>query len=572
MQTDFEINVKDDVPATMRDGTILRADIYRPADGEQRPVLLCRTPYHKRSERHIADATELAKRGYIVVVQDVRGRYSSEGEFLWMFGDQYREAEDGYDTVEWAATLPGSTGQVGTFGLSYDAWLQWELATLRPPHLKAMVPVGICPRLLELNFGIFETGRRLRWCYMMAADYRRRAGRQTGPQSREAANEIWNDMEREKWLWFLPFADLPVDEIFYGLADQFRDYLQKQDVEYWRFPEAHREVDVPVLGITGWYDRLIGTIDHFAGMRQNGRTAHARRNQKLLIGPWGHTTDLSRHVGAMDFGMEATLNYYELVTRWFDYWLKGIENGVMDEPPIRRFVMGENIWYGEQAWPPPNTRYTDYYFHSAGSANTPFGDGRLSHTSPVDEPTDSYLYDPRDPVMSLCTPDVQDAPYDQRPLDDRRDVLVFATEPLAQAIEVTGTVVVKLWAASTAPDTDFTAKLVDVHPDGFAVSLCYGIVRAQYRQSYETPSLITPGKVYEYTISLRSTGNLFKPGHRLRVDISSSNFPFFDRNHNTGHPFFEDAELVPATQTIYHTAQYPSRLILPIIDRGVQAG
>ena len=566
MSSRIQVKIEEDVPAAMRDGAILRADIYRPEGDEPLPVLLCRTPYHKRSERHISDAQNMAGRGYIVVVQDVRGRYSSDGDYRWMFGDQYREAEDGYDTVEWAAGLPGSTGKVGTFGLSYDAWVQWELARLRPPHLVAMVPVGICPRLLDLNWGIFETGRRLRWCYTMAVDFRRRDGLTTGPQTREEANAIWNHMERDKWFWFLPFDELPAEDVFYGLAGQFRDYLRHQNVEYWRFPEAHREVDVPVFGITGWYDRLIGTIDHFTGMRQNGMTAYARRNQKLLIGPWGHTTDLARQVGVMDFGPEAELNYYDLLQSWFDYWLKGIDTGIMDEPPIRRFVMSENIWRDEEAWP-LNPVYTDYYFHSKGAANTPCGDGRLSQTPPEDEPPDSYLYDPRDPVMSLCTPDIQDTPCDQGPLDQRRDVLVFMTKPLEQDVEVTGQVVVKLWAASTAPDTDFTAKLVDVHPDGLAVGLCYGIIRAQYRQSYETPTLITPGQIYEYTISLRSTSNLFKRGHRIRLDISSSNFPFFDRNHNTGRPFYADAELVSATQTIYHTSLYPSRVILPVIPR-----
>jgi hypothetical protein len=461
--------------------------------------------------------------------------------------------------------LPYSTDKVGTYGHSYEAWLQWELATLRPPHLVAMVPVGICPNLLDLNYGIFETGRRLRWCYWMAADCRQRDGITTGPQTRAEAHETWENVERGKWIWFLPFEELPAEEIFYGLAEQFRTYLHHQNVEYWDFYERHSQVDVPALGITGWYDRLIGTIDHYNGMRQNGRTAHARRNQKLLIGPWGHTTDFERQVGVMDFGPAAELSYVALVTRWFDYWLKGMDNGIMDEAPIRRFVMGANEWRDEQEWPLAQIRYTDYYFHSGGKANTPRGDGTLSPTPPGDEPADTYVYNPMDPVMSLCTRDMQDAPVNQRPLDHRADVLVFTTEPLQEEIEVTGPVVIKLWAASTAPDTDFTAKLVDVHPDGSAVNLCYGIVRARYRESFESPSLITPGEIYEYTIPLRATGNLFQKGHRIRVDISSSNFPFFDRNHNTGRPFHEDPELVTATQTICHSSRYPSRIILPVI-------
>jgi putative CocE/NonD family hydrolase len=503
----------------------------------------------------------------MVVVQDFRGRYTSDGEFHWMFGAEYGEAEDGYDTVEWAAALPGCTGRVGTFGLSYDAVVQWELAALRPPHLVAMAPVGSGSSLLEMTNGIFETGRRLQWCYSMAVSYRQRDGVSTGPRTRDEANEFWHNVERGKWIWWLPLDGLPAEELFHGLADQFREFLRHQNVQFWRLANQPGEIDVPAFQITGWYDRLIGSIDVFNRVRQGGMTERARRNQKLLIGPWGHTTELTRQVGVVDFGAEAELNYYDLLTRWFDYWLKDVENGVMDEPPIKLFVMGENIWRYENEWPLARTVFTDYYFHSGGGANTPRGDGILSPTSPGDEPPDSYVYDPQDPVMSLCLPEMQDAPYHQRPLDHRRDVLVFTSEPLQRDLEVTGPIVVKLWAASTAPETDFTAKLVDVRPDGSAISLCYGILRTCYRDSYENPSPIKPGEVYEYTISLRGTGNLFKKGHRIRVDISSSNFPFFDRNHNTGRPFYEAAELVPANQTVYHDSRYPSNIILPVIPR-----
>lgn len=562
---DYDIAIQQNVPATMRDGTILRADIYHPKTDEALPVLLCRTPYDKQCDRLVNDATRMAKQGYIVVVQDVRGRYASEGKFLWMFDFDYCEDVDGYDSVEWAATLPGSTGKVGTFGLSYDAWVQWELATLRPPSLVAMAPSGIPPRVLDLTYGIFETGRRLRWFYTMSPDYRVKDGLTTGPQTRDEAKAVWNHMEREKWIWYLPLDELPAEEIFYGFAAEYRDYLRHQNIEYWRFPELHREVNVPVFATTGWYDRTIGTMEHITGMMQNGTTKHARRNQKLLVGPWSHTTDFERQVGMIDFGPEAEQSWHDMLKRWFDYWLKGIANGVMDEPPISLFIMGDNVWRNENEWPLARTVYTNYYFHSHGSANTPLGDGWLNPSLPGDEPVDSYVYDPKDPVMSLATLEVQDAPFDQHPLDHRRDVLVFTTEPLQQDMEVTGPIVIKLFAASTAPDTDFTAKLIDVYPNGTAISLCYGIIRAQYRESYQNPGTITPGEVYEYTLELRATANVFKKGHCIRVDISSSDFPLFDRNHNTGRPFYSDTELVKAGQTIYHNSQYPSRVILPII-------
>jgi putative CocE/NonD family hydrolase len=561
----YDVNTEENVAAVMRDGTALRADVYRPDAGGQFPVLLCRTPYNKQAPRWAKQAARLASHGYVVIVQDLRGRYSSDGEFLWEFDDKYLDAEDGYDTVEWAAALPYSNGRVGTYSLSHNALVQWQLATLRPPHLMAMAPAAVGPRLLDLNFGIFETGRRLMYCYSMAADCRRRDGVTTGPQTAEEANAIWHDMERGKWIWWLPLDELPAEEIFYGLADQYHRYLRHQNVEYWALDEQLDQINVPAFEITGWYDRLIGTIDFFTGMREHGMAEHARRNQKLLIGPWGHTDDLNRNVGLMDFGAEAQLDYCGELVRWFDYWLKGIDNGVMEEPPIKLFVMGENKWRFENEWPLARTVYTDYYFHSGGAANTVGGDGALSRVPPGDEEVDTYVYDPKDPVMSICSPDAQDLPYDQRPLDHRRDVLVYATEPLEEDLEVTGPVVVKLYAASTASDTDFTAKLIDVYPDGFAIYVCHGILRARYRESYEDPSLIEPGEVYEYTISLKATGNLFKEGHRIRVDISSSNFPFFDRNHNTGKDFWSDAELVSAKQRVYHNSEYPSRIILPVI-------
>ena len=563
----YDITIEEDVPATMRDGTVLRADLYRPRGSTRFPVLLCRTPYNKQCARNADLARDLASRGYLVVVQDLRGRYSSDGEFFWLWDRKHCEAEDGYDTVEWAAALPHSTGRVGTFHISYEGWVQWELATLRPPHLVAMAPQGTVPCNLSLNHGIFETGRRLQWIYHMAVDLRHRDGITTGPRTKDEADELWKRVERGKWVWFLPLGELPADEIFYGLGDQFQKFLRNQNIEFWGFDKRHREVNVPALSITGWHDRDIRATDHFTGMRENGMTEHARENQKLLIGPWTHTTDLARQLGDMDFGPEAALDYGSVLTRWFDYWLKGIDNGMMDEPPIQLFVMGENVWRYEHEWPLERTVFTDFYIHSGGGANTPGGDGSLTLGPPGAEPPDSYVYDPRDPVMSLFSPDAKDAAHDQRPLDHRRDVLVYKTEPLEEDVEVTGPVEAKLWAASSALDTDFTAKLVDVYPDGFAVNVCKGIVRARYRESFESPSLIPPGQVCEYTIQMGATSNLFRKGHRIRFDISSSDFPRFDRNHNTGRPFYLDAESVPAWQNIYHNSRYPSRIILPTIPR-----
>ena len=255
------------------------------------------------------------------------------------------------------------------------------------------------------------------------------------------------------------------------------------------------------------------------------------------------------------------------MARWFDYWLKGIASGIMEEPPVRLFIMGENKWREEHEWPLARAVHTDYYFHSGGRANTPFGDGVLSPEPAAMEQPDSYLYDPRDPVMSLHQPDGHAAPGDVRAHDDRQDILVYQTPPLAQEVEVTGPLEVKLYAASSAPDTDWTVRLVDVHPGGLAVNLSYGIARARYRDSWDNPSLLKPGQVYEYTLRMAPTSNLFKVGHRIRVDVSSSDFPNYDRNHNTGVAYWEDATFAIARQTAFHDAAHPSRIALPIVPR-----
>ena len=288
----------------------------------------------------------------------------------------------------------------------------------------------------------------------------------------------------------------------------------------------------------------------------------------MIVGPWGHNSNnLTRTQGPLDFGTDADTTYPEEVARWYDYQFRGINSGIESEPPVKLFIMGENRWRFEHDWPLARTQYTEFFLHSNGSANTVRGDGVLSVSEPADGPPDRFDYDPRDPVMSLMGIDAQAAPRDQSPLNGRQDILVYQTAPLQEDIEVTGPVVLKLWAASSAPDTDFTAKLIDVHPNGLAVNLTYGILRARYRDGYEVPNLIEPGRPYEYTIRLNPTGILFRRGHRIRLDVSSSDFPNFDRNHNTGADFWSDTELRIAHQTVFHSAEYPSRLILPVIPR-----
>jgi putative CocE/NonD family hydrolase len=564
LPTVTEVNVA----ATMRDGIVLRADVYHPPQDGRYPVLLCRTPYDKTREGYVEAGQRMAERGYTVVVQDVRGRHASEGEFRpGLYSAEHDDAEDGYDAVEWAAQLPSSTGAVGTFGGSYDGWTQWELAHARPPHLKAMIPSAIAANLLDRELGgVLRLGRVLEWTINgLSLDAGRRRGVPFLPVSGEEARRLWVERDRHKWLWHLPLREIP-DQIMPGMGKHWRRWLDDHATDHFRFLEKHREIDVPALTITGWYDQQIGTIKHFTGMVKNSRSARARQSQRLIIGPWTHTlTGLGRKVGQVDFGALAQRDYYEIADRWFTRWLKDTPNDDEERPPIEVFVMGSNRWRHEREWPLAGTRYTDFFLRSGGGANTASGDGGLSREAPGEEPADEYRYDPRDPVMTLYSAQGQQEPHDQRPLDGRRDVLVYATPVLEEALEVIGPVVVELWAVSSARDTDFTAKLIDVWPNGFVQELCHGIVRARYRESYEAPTLIEPGKAYRYRIQVNPTGNLFLPGHRIRLDISSSDFPNFDRNHNTGGADYAEAVLNSAHQQILHDSVHPSRLILPVI-------
>jgi putative CocE/NonD family hydrolase len=559
-----EIAVERDVAATMRDGIVLRADVYRPASGGPYPVLLNRTAYDKGAATGQPKSAydELARAGYVVVVQDTRGRYASEGEFVPFTSPDHLEEEDGYDTVEWAARLPGTTGKVGIYGISGGAWAAWCAAIAAPPSLAAMVAEGMSPRLTD-NEALFRHGRRLSWFITTLAPENRRRKGLYGPPTRAAAQRLW-DRERFKWLWYTPTLDIP-DDLLGGLGEHFRFALTHPGVDTFRWMGRHENVRIPILHRAGWYDRFIRTTYGFMEMVEHAATPEIRRGQHLLIGPWGHTSDLSGCPGEVDFGPEGKVHQPALLLRWFDHWLKGIPNGTETDAPVRLFVMGANSWRNAPAWPLPDTRYVDYYLGSKGQANTPRGDGTLSLENAAGAAADRYAYDPRDPVPSLTLLEDQDAPFDQRPLDWRRDVLVYQTAPLAAPVEVIGEPVVHLFAASSAVDTDFTAKLVDVRPDGFAQNLCYGIVRARFRDGYERPEPLIPGQVYDFEIRLTPTANRFLPGHRIRLDVSSSDFPSFDRNHNTGGDGVSETEFITAHQTVYHDTTRPSRLTLPIV-------
>ena len=548
-----------DVPVPMRDGVALRANVFRPDAGGRFPGLLLRTPYGKPAggyERYV-------RAGYVVVTQDSRGRYASDGTYVPFTEEDTGDAEDGYDSVEWLAEQPYCNGKVGTFGASYNAWMQWMLARLRPPHLIAMCAYSIPLELTEVDWwGSFRPARRVKWWMTtMAPDLRRRHGLPP-PHTTEEASKIWGTLEQGRWLGFLPWLDLP-RYLPPGLSEYARDWLEHPNRRPWRFIDHHQDVDVPNLDISGWYDHCNGTMGHIAGMQKHGRTETARTQTKLVIGPWNHVGLGLRKIGGIDFGLQASVNIEDLMIRWFDHWLKGMDNGVESDPSVRYFVMGSGRWKHTGTWPAPDTEDKSYYLDSQGKAGIT-GTGTLQPELPDQDTRDTYTYDPQDPVPTLWTPELFTVPADRRVLEYRQDILYYRTPPLTEDVEVVGYPSVVLYAASSAPDTDFFARLVDENPDDSALDVCYGMVRARHRHSLDQEALLTPGEITEFRITMGATACRFLAGHRIRLEITSSDFPNHDRNHNTGKNDLADTELAIARQEVVHTPQYPSRLILPL--------
>lgn len=564
-----KIKMRCNVMVPMRDGVRLSTDIYMPDALGPFPVILIRTPYNNNREPDVQDAVYFATRGYAVLIQDVRGRGDSEGE--WM--PFAHEAQDGYDAQEWAGKQPWCTGKVGTSGGSYVGLTQWLPAPLRNPHLAAMAPrVGFSNLYHNWVYtgGAFQLGFNLRWG---AIQMHTRTNR---------TQYLWlpEEVHLSRLFWHLPL--ITGDEAAGRPNEFYKEWIRHPSYDaYWErlgnIEARYAEIDVPAYGFGGWYDVFLqSTLNNFKGVANQGYSEKARLSQKVLIGPWIHSLGergTCSKTGDIDFGPESTIDLRGEELRWFDFWLKGMDNGILDEPRVKVFVMGANRWREADTWPIPGTRYTRYYLHSRGKANSLHGDGGLGTALPISEPPDSYIYDPTNPVPTLggstcCGEDVTPVtmgPRDQRPAEERPDVLVYTTPPLEADLEVTGPVSVTLYAASDAPDTDFTAKLVDVFPDGHAMNVAQGIIRARYRDSWEQPTLLEPSRVYEYSIDLWSTSNCFLRGHQIRVEISSSNFPQFDRNPNTGNPFGLDTEVRTATQRVYHDADHPSHILLPIV-------
>jgi uncharacterized protein len=565
-----DIILQHNVPMKTRDGVTLYADIYRPKSSEKFPVILMRTPYNKSVAWAVSPVFRMVPRGYVVIIQDVRGRYTSEVEWYPFKHEQ----ADGYDTVEWAAALPYSNGKVGMVGASYVGATQMLAAIAQPPHLAA-----IAPNMTASNYhdgwtyqsGALEQWFDENWTSQLAQNTLTRLIDQNTNALLGVATlplisyPVFN------------FGQLPADaQLTQKLAPYFLDWLAHPDYDdYWKqwSIEAHfSQISVPMLQVGGWYDIFNGgTLRNYMGAKKYGATEAARTQQHLLIEIGGHS-GFGRRIGDVDFGPHATENEYtNVILDWYDYLFKGIRNEFATDKPVKLFVMGANEYREEDDWPPPEAQNTKYFLHSSGKANSLRGDGTLSTSAPKSEAADAFVYDPGNPAPTIGGPLCCDAehmepgPRDQRAVENRDDVLIYSLGPLAHDLEVTGPVTADLFVKSSAVDTDFTAKLVDVAPDGFAQDLTEGILRIRYRASPEQAELMNPGQIYEISLDMWATSNVFLRGHSLRLEISSSNFPRFDRNPNTGEEIRYGSHFVSATNMVLHDARHPSTLLLPIM-------
>ena len=530
------IIVERNVPATMRDGIRLQSDIYRPTADGNYPVVLARTPYGKAAVEPIARL--IAAHGYITVIQDCRGKGSSEGSW-YAFKN---EGADGYDAVEWAASLPGSDGRVVMWGGSYAAITQVLTAITSPPHL-----AGITPWMVPSNFheGVIYQGGALQ----------------------KNLTDSWVSGVSADPVTHQPPADL-------HSVDFYRDWRLHPDYDqYWKLmtiDSRPEKIRVPGLYLSGWYDIFIsGALRDYESVSKHGDPA-VQAKQRLIVGPWTHGMASSKS-GDVDFGPAATPDP-TMVFRWYDYILKQTANDFTTEKPVKIFVMGKNVWRQEDAWPLARAQATRYYLHSNGRANSLSGSGSLSPATPKMEVADQWVFDPQDPVPTqggglCCGLKPEAGAFDQRAIEARPDVLVYSSAPFKSDFEVTGDIQVELYTRSTAVDTDLTVKVVDVRPDGYAQNLTDGILRLRYRNSMEKPEALKPGEVYKVTVNAGPTSNVFLPGHRLRVEVSSSNSPRFDANPNTGANSDQGKTPVKATNAVLHDSEHPSAVVLPIIPQ-----
>jgi putative CocE/NonD family hydrolase len=546
----YPVRTETNIRVPMRDGVKLATDLYIPEGaGDKLAAIMIRTPYNRKVRTEAARM--FAGQGYVVAVQDVRGKFDSEGHFTLAAND----TNDGSDTLDWLAAQQWSTGKIGTYGCSYLAENQIELAKVRNPHHTAMLPQagGGAYRFSDLvEGGAFGLAEGAPWFL------------KSGSKIEPAPEAPKVDLKQM-------FLTLPLIDMLKKAGappTDFEDFASHEPEDPWwdhlGFVNHRHRFNTPSLQVCSWYDSVVNETFEIAKlMRENGETARARDNQFVVIAPTTHCAFYSASenaiVGKRPLG-DAQFDYYNLYVRWFDYWLKGIDNGVLSTPKVQIYVMGANKWRSENEWPLARTKFTKYHLHSGGHANTRDGDGVLSTAAPTTEPPDRFRYDPKDPA-----PTVGEGAQDQSEVEKRSDVLVYSTPPIKAGVELTGPLEVMLFVGSSARDTDFTVKLVDVYPDGAAYNLQDGILRARYREGFNKKVWMKPGEVYPLKIDLHSTSNYFPAGHRIRLEISSSNFPRLDRNLNTGGNNYDETEPVVAENVVHHAKNRASYLVLPII-------
>jgi hypothetical protein len=568
------IRIDRDIPMTTRDGVVLRADIHRPDDKEKHPAILIRSPYNKllSGNSDFLPAVDAAFADYAVVVQDTRGRFASEGDYM----PGMPEGLDGYDTVEWMASEQWCDGNVGMMGGSYLGRIQWQTAMEAPPHLKAIAPhITTSGPLSETRMsGPIDLEQSISWFAVMAIDMIDKLEKQGRDVTKMRESVEWVRFNTDEVCRYLPIKDIPHFK-FEGISQAFQPdrieallaALQSEEELYW----SYSKVQVPCFHAAGWYDLFTGSLfTNFLKMREKGGSESARNGQYVICGPWAHGASLLAFVGGLHFGPVArsiAAFVQERHIAFFDKYLRGKD---LDIPAVRYFVMGRDQWHNADTWPLPQTDWQRVYLHSQGRAHAMAGDGLLSRDEPGSEAADIFVYDPRNPVptlggRNLPTGRLVPGPFDQTPIEKRSDVLCYTTPELKEDIEVTGPLTLHLFASTSARDTDFTAKLINVYPNGSAYNVAEGCIRAKYRRSVLRPEPVTPGEIYEYEIDMAATSVLFRRGHRIRLDITSSNFPRIDRNMNTGNPFGVDAEGIAALQTVYHQPEYSSYIDLPVI-------
>lgn len=554
-----EVLVERNVPMTTRDGVTLRADVFRPNRDGRFPVILERIPYDKRTETF---GPRAASSGYVFIVQDTRGRFASDGEWYPLRD----EKNDGYDAVEWAAALPYADGKVGMFGFSYSAATQLLAAVAAPPHLTCIMP------------GFMAADFHAQWVYPGGAfSQALNQGWSTALALNSLERRVSRDAQPSHWDMRKPLIAYPMLDVgtAAGLSEFYYDWLRHPNYDdYWKalsIEEQFERITVPAMHFGAWYDYFqVGTLRNYTGFRDHAGSEAARRGQRLVMMVGGHAGPGPK-IGEVDYGADSVVDTWALALRWYDFTLKGIDNGLEKEKPVRLFVMGANKWREENDWPVSGAQATRYYLRSAGRANTLAGDGQLSRSPPADEVPDRFDYDPANPVPTVGgtafgEAHLKQGPYDQREVEKRPDVLVYTSESMVRGCTVIGPVAVELHVASSCVDTDITGKLVDVAPDGTAVNLLEGILRLRYRDGQRRPAPLQPGEVARVAVELGATAHVFLPGHRIRLEVSSSNFPHFDRNLNTGADIASaSADYKVASNTVYHDGLRPSALVLPVI-------